>query len=151
MYFSFGGHEAFAVPEGLEEYDIVFEKTGDYYSTNLSGILLDYTKALMVKNSNILPMKTDYFKVDTLIFEDIESKSVSLRKKDGSREVKICFNGFENLMLWTKMGSKFLCIEPWDGLCDTKDTDKNLKTKLGIKSINKNESYKKTHSMEIVK
>ena len=151
MYYSVGSHEGFAVPEGLEEYDIVFEKAGDYYSTNLEGGLLDDTKTLMVEGSDTLPLKTDYFKVDTLIFESIESKSVRLRKKDGEREIKISFQGFDHLMLWTVMGAKFICIEAWNGLSDSKNTDKNLKTKKGIKTLEPSSSAEFTHVIEILK
>lgn len=151
MYYSVGSHEGFAVPEGLEEYDVVFEKAGDYSSTNLEGGLLDDTKTLMVEGSDTLPLKTDYFKVDTLIFENIESKSVRLRKKDGEREIKISFPDFDHLMLWTVMGAKFICIEAWNGLSDSKSTDKNLKTKKGIKTLGSSTCAEFTHVIEILK
>lgn len=151
MYYSVGSHEGFAVPEGLEEYNVAFEKAGDYYSTNLEGGLLDDTKTLMVEGSDTLPLKTDYFKVDTLIFENIESKSVTLRKKDGEREIKISFPDFDHLMLWTVMGAKFICIEAWNGLSDHKDTDKNIKTKKGIKTLGPSSSAEFTHVIEILK
>lgn len=123
----------------------------DYYSTNLEGGLLDDTKTLMVEGSDTLPLKTDYFKVDTLIFENIESKSVRLCKKDGEREIKISFPDFDHLMLWTVMGAKFICIEAWNGLSDRKNTDKNLKTKKGIKTLGPSTCAEFTHVIEIKK
>lgn len=151
MYYSVGSHEGFSVPEGLEEYDIVFPKKVTLYSNDLENGLLSDTKTLMIENSDTLPLKTDYFKVDTLIFRDMPTNSVTLRKKDGSRELRIDFPDFEHLMLWTVMGSKFICIEVWNGLSDHKDTDKNLKTKLSIKALAPTDSIDFTHSIEIIK
>ncbi|MBQ7897556.1 MAG: aldose 1-epimerase family protein [Clostridia bacterium] len=151
MYYSVGSHEGYSTPEGLEEYDIVFPEKVTLYSNDLEGALLGDTATLVIEDSNTLPLKTEYFEADTLIFRDIPVKSVRLRKKDGSREIKVSFPDFDHLMLWTVMGAKFICIEAWNGLSDHKDTDKNLKTKLGIKALSPSSSDEFTHSIEIVR
>ncbi len=152
MYFSLGSHEGYATPEGIDEYDVVFPQKETLYSYNLEGPLLDGTKTLFLEDSDTIHLSYDYYDgVDTLIFKDIVSRSATLKKRDGSRAVRVEFDGFFNFMLWTKIGAPFICMEPWNGTPDLVDTDKKIENKLGIQTVSAGQTYVRTHAIEIIK
>lgn len=151
MYFSVGSHEGYFTPEGIEEYDILLSQKESLYTLNLDGAYLDGTSTLFLDDTDVIPLSYDYYKErDTLIFKDIRSKSVTLKKRDKSRALRISFEGYENLLLWTKVGAKLICIEPWNGLPDPKNTDGRLENKLSIQTVKKSETYIREHSIEIL-
>jgi galactose mutarotase-like enzyme len=60
MYCSFGAHEAYATPEGIEAYDIIFPQKETLYAYALNGDLLtDYTK-MIIEDSCVLPLKDEF-------------------------------------------------------------------------------------------
>lgn len=59
-------------------------------------------------------------------------------------EIKICYEGFDNFLLWTVPEAGFICIEPWCGLPDFFDSNCNLVEKKGIVKLGVNEQCKKT-------
>ena len=67
-----------------------------------------------------------------------------------SNEVKVNFEGFDYLLLWTIPNENYICIEPWCGITDSVNTDQNFKTKEGILKVNSNSTYSCTHSFEIL-
>ncbi|MBQ8648694.1 MAG: aldose 1-epimerase family protein [Clostridia bacterium] len=151
MYFSIGAHEGYFCPEGIEEYDIVFDKKTTLKASVLENKLLGDKKLTVIENGDVLPLKNKYFEIDALIFKNIDFSGLKLRKKDGLREIRVCFNGFPYLLLWTKCGAPYICIEPWCGITDNINTDKNIKTKEGINSIAPNDIWTIEHSFEILK
>ena len=152
MYFSVGFHEGYATPEGIDEYDVVFPTKETLYSYNLEGPLLDGTKTLFLEDSDTIHLSYEYYDgVDTLIFKDIVSRSAVLKKRDGSRAIRVEFDGFESFMLWTKIGAPYICMEPWNGTPDLVDADKKIENKLGIQKVSAGQTYVRTHSLEIIK
>lgn len=45
------------------------------------------------------------------------------------------FEGFDYLLLWTKVGAPYICIEPWNGVPDYAGADGELPHKKGILCI----------------
>jgi len=151
MYFSIGAHEGYFCPEGIEEYDIVLPEKETLYTSVLDGNVLSDEKQLIIENDNIISLKYDYFSVDALVFKDIKARSVILKHRNGNREVKVNFDGFDYLLLWTIPRENYICIEPWCGITDSINTNQNFKTKEGILKVDKNSSYLCTHSFEILR
>lgn len=71
MFFSIGAHEGYYCPEGIEEYDVVFDENQTLDSFILNGNLLEDNSIKIIENSNRLPLKYDYFAVDALVFKNI--------------------------------------------------------------------------------
>ena len=116
MYCSFGAHEAYACPEGIEAYELIFPEQENLVAYALNGDLLtDYTKPI-VTNSNRLVLDDSYFVLDALVFRGVKSNSVTLQSKVSDRRVTVTFDGFDYLVFWHKHTSPYLCIEPWCGL-----------------------------------
>ena len=149
MYTTFGCHEAYACPEGIEEYELVFPERETFIASGLNGdIVTDYTK-LIAENSNTITLKDIDFVLDALVFRDVKNKSVTLRHKGGNRSIKVDFDGFDNLVLWHKYTAPYLCIEPWCGLPDIAGSSYDLAEKHGMRALLPGEHFTRTHTVTI--
>lgn len=150
MYFSFGGHEGYYCPEGIEEYDVILPEPENWDSTRLEGAYITDKIWRVAENTDTLPLKYEYFKVDTLIFLNMKAKSVILRNRNTGRALQVSFAGNDYFQIWTKQGAPYICLEPWCGVADRVDTDKNIKTKFGIMQLPATKSLSREHTIEIL-
>ncbi|MBO5280241.1 MAG: aldose 1-epimerase family protein [Clostridia bacterium] len=149
MYCTFGAHEAYACPEGIEAYELEFSDTETLYAYALNGdILTDYTK-LMVNNSRRLVLDDRYFALDAVVFKDVKSNSVTLKSKVSDRRVKVDFDGFDYLVLWHKHTAPYLCIEPWCGLSDLAGSSYNFAEKAGMRALAPASHFTRTHVITV--
>ena len=149
MYCTFGSHEAYACPEGIEAYDLVFSEKETLYAYALNGdILTDYTK-LMLNNSNRLVLDDRFFALDAVVFKDVKSNSVTLESKVSDRRVKVTFDGFDYLVIWHKHTAPYLCIEPWCGLSDLAGSSYNFAEKAGMRALAPGARFVRTHIISV--
>ncbi len=146
LYCSVGAHEAYATPEGIEEYKIVFDENQTLDSNVIDGGISRDT-ARILENSRELPLKYDYFAIDALVFLDTKFKAVELVGKDTAHSVRVNFEGINNMLLWTKPGAKCICIEPWDGMGDFNDTTGVLEKKDYITVCEAGKQYSRRHTI----
>ena len=150
MYFSVGAHEAYLCPEGIENYEIIFEKPENLDAYQLVGPVLSDESVNYGKNTTVLQLDNSLFSNDCLIFKHLNSRSVSLVNKTSGQKVKVDFEGFEFMLVWTVPGAPYVCIEPWCGITDNINTNKQLTQKEGIEKIEKGGSFYRIHSFEIL-
>lgn len=150
MYFSIGAHEGYYCPEGIEEYDVILPEAETLDSTVLEGNVLGNNKVRIIENSNRIALKYDYFAVDALVFKDMKARSAVLKNRNNGKAVKVTFEGCDYFLLWTKPDAPYICLEPWCGISDNKDTDKNFKTKEGIRQIAAGGNFVNEHSIEVL-
>ena len=150
MYFSVGAHEAYLCPEGIENYEIIFEKAEDLDAYQLVGPLLSDDTINYGKNTTNLQINNSLFDNDCLIFKTLKSRSVILRNKLNDQKIKVDFEGFPFMLLWTVPGAPYICIEPWCGVTDNINTNKQISQKEGIEKIEKGGSFYRLHSFEIL-
>jgi len=153
MYFSVGSHEAYYTPEGIEDYELLLPEKQTLISTTLTGPnTLGYEQVTVCEDTDVLPLKYDFFAVDALVFQEFKGDNVILRNKKTGRSVKVTFKDIPYLLLWTKGALKapYICIEPWNGIADRDDSDGIFEHKQGIQHINAGEIYTKEHSIEIL-
>ena len=154
MLFSLGGHPAFNCPlhsnENYDDYFLEFDKIQNLNSIVLStnGLLTDNIISL-VQNSAILPLTTDLFANDALIFKDIDSKKVTLRSSNHANSISVTYSDFSNLGVWAKYQAPFVCIEPWLGVTDHENATGVFKEKDGIIILPFQEKYQAMFSIEI--
>ncbi len=150
MYFSVGAHEAYATPEGVEDYDIVFPESED-----LETVLVDANGLLQNKTMTVgkgvthLPIYDKYFLLDTLIFRNLKSKDLILRNRKTGREIHVAYPDCDYLAIWHKPSAGYLCIEPWSGLPDRADTDGDLTHKEGILTLAPRAAYRNVHRITV--
>ena len=150
FWFSVGSHEAWATPGGLEKYTIRFaqpERLEDYV---LEGNLIGHTPVIMGENATELPLKTEYFAVDALVFPALRSRSVTLKSSVSDKKIRVDYAGMDVLMLWTKPGADYICIEPWCNAPDYVDADMQIAHKPGMICLKPGESAERSHRMTFI-
>jgi galactose mutarotase-like enzyme len=149
MPFSIGAHPAFALSGKFENYALAFEKEEplDYYLLE-NDLISNATKRLEVQNKT-LPLTYQLFENDALIFKTLASKTLTILKNENP-VLKVHFENFPSLGIWTKMNAPFLCIEPWFGYSDTNENSGNLFEKEGIQILSSNKTFHAGFSIEIL-
>lgn len=149
MPFSIGAHPAFALPNHFENYAIAFEKEEslEYYLLE-NDLISNQTKKLEVQNKQI-PLNYELFKNDALIFKALKSKSLTILENKNPI-LRVHFEDFPSLGIWTKMNAPFLCIEPWFGYSDTNENSGNLFEKEGIQILESNAIFHSKFTIEIL-
>ena len=149
FYFSIGAHEGYHLDKPLDQYSIVFEKDEALESVVLDGKLLSHQKLDLTSFGNKLPMKDEYFAVDALVFEHIASRKVSLVEKEEGTILSVRFPNASNLLLWTKIGAPYLCIEPWSSTPDYNDCEKDISKKPDVIYLEPGKDYVFAHEIEV--
>lgn len=151
MYFSVGGHEAYACPEGIEEYYLKFEKKERLTHNELKGVLLTDNVTVLGEDIDMLPLKYEYFDIDALTFLNLKSRSVELCHKDNGKKLTLDFDGFDYMFVWTKPGAnaKYICLEPWCGIPDFEGTSYDIKEKKGINKVESGKTFSRVHTFTI--
>ena len=147
MYFSVGAHEAYACPEGIEEYSVIFDEEENLDAADLDGSLLKYTVTSWGKGIKELPLKQEHFLPDALVFLNLKSRGVILKNRKTKEEIRVSFEGFDYFLIWTKPGAKYVCLEPWCGIPDFVDSSYDITKKRGIMTVASKETLKKYHSV----
>lgn len=149
MPFSIGAHPAFALPGNFESYSLVFDKDEPLISTQLENDLLSNTTIQIPAKDGVLPLTYSIFENDALIFKNLQSKAITIKKGDDNI-VKVSYPDFPHLGIWTKQDAPFICIEPWQGYSDTPDTRGNIIEKEGIIILKEGNTYKSGFSIQIM-
>lgn len=148
LYYSSGAHEAYACPEGLEAYEVVFDKDTALSIGVLDGSLLTRHLKPLSMDGNVLPLSSALFDNDALVFPAIRSRGVTLRSRLHGRTVRVLFPHYDYLLLWTMQGAPFLCIEPWGNLPDYVDSDHIVEHKPGMIRLEPGISHAQTHTIQ---
>ena len=155
MFFSVGGHPAFKCPvfdnENYDDYYLEFEaiENSKTHLINMkNGLISSKTKPLL-NNSKNLDLSHDLFNDDALIFKDLVSRKVALKRKNNGEILNVSFHDFNYLGIWAKPNGNYVCIEPWLGIADSETTNQNFKEKEGILSLAPHKIFNATYSIEI--
>ena len=147
--FSIGAHPAFALPDNFENYFLEFEKVEPLEYTLLEKDLVSKQTETIATISNSVPLTYKLFERDALIFKKLQSNSLTIHDKEKPL-LKIHFENFPNLGIWTKFGAPFICIEPWFGYSDTTESNGNLFEKEGIVILKSKDTFQTKFSIEIL-
>ena len=144
MPFSLGFHPAFVCPfekeEKIDEYFLIFEKEEKCERLYLEEGLITKKEIFWLKD-RILPLSENLFANDAIILNKPLSKKVVLQRKDfRSAKIEVDFEEFNYLGLWKKKEARFVCIEPWNGLPDYKESEQDFFKKDGVIILKKNQT-----------
>lgn len=145
LWYAAGAHEAYACPEGIEAYRLVFEKPEPLIRRVLDGSLLTHESEPVPSQEGVLPLGVDLFANDTLVFDRLASRRVSLVSSLHDRQVTVDYPDFDYLLIWTKPGAGFLCIEPWSTLPDAVDADGDITHKPGMTRVAPGQTHTRRH------
>lgn len=119
--FCIGAHTAIncplAVGERFEDYELRFDQSEDADTLLLTpeGLLHAGGKEPMLSGGKVTLDYGTFRRLDTIIFQGLQSKNAALRHKATGRGVSLNFHEFPMVAFWTKPGGPFLCMEPWQG------------------------------------
>jgi len=149
MPFSIGAHPAFALPGNFENYSLEFQKEEplEYYLLE-DGLISNSTDKIELDKKQ-LSLNYKLFENDALVFKTINSKSLTILENSNPL-LKVNFEGFPNLGIWTSKNAPFICIEPWFGYSDTTENFGNLFEKEGIQILDENATFYSDFSIEIL-
>jgi len=147
MYTAVGFHEAYLCSEGIEDYDIIFEKTETLKAHPVVGTLISRETETILENSNTLHLLNDYFTTDALVFTDIKSRFVTLKNRKTGKTVSVSFNGFDYFLIWTVPNAPFVCIEPWTTCPAFVDTKYDITKKEGMTPVSSGDTFRKEHTI----
>ena len=154
MLFSLGGHPAFKCPlnedENYSDYYLEFEnpETAQTWSVEKNGLIGKETMPVFDEPS-IINLHPHIFDDDALVFKNLNSSKVSLKSKKSKQVLSMSFNDFPYLGIWAKSNSEFVCIEPWLGIADSFDSDRNFENKEGLVTLGGGKSFIATYSIVI--
>ena len=141
--FSTGTHAAFSMNGNkAEDFVIEFEK-----KEPLTAVLCSPEGYIKIDKNGKVPLTEPYGENEAGIipvtsagfgnghlFTNITSDWVGLRNIKDNSIIKIQTKGFPYCMIWqnTAGAPQFVCIEPWQGIPDTENTDHVWENKIGL-------------------
>ncbi|MEA5429453.1 aldose 1-epimerase family protein [Arcicella lustrica] len=154
MYFSVGGHPAFAVPLSedtvYEDYYLEFNQTEDFQRWELAdGGLIKKEATRFLENTNRLALTKELFYQDALVFKHQKSTEVILKSDKVSKQLKFTFENFPFLGIWAAINANFVCIEPWCGIADSENHEQELTEKEGIEVLASDQIFLRTWSVSL--
>lgn len=154
LYFSVGGHPAFAVPLSenttYDDYYLEFNKTETFKRWGLTAKGLIETQSFdFLMNINKLNLTKALFYDDAIVFKNLESSSVILKSDKTNHQLKFDFEGFPYLGIWAAKDANFVCIEPWCGIADAANHNQELTEKEGIIALDLGEIFERTWRVTI--
>ncbi|SNR43670.1 MULTISPECIES: aldose 1-epimerase family protein [Hymenobacter] len=154
LLFSIGAHPAFRCPlvedESFEDYDFTFDHPVTAERHLLEGGLLNGHTEPLLEDQASLPLSYPLFAQDALVLKHFDFNHITLRSRRSGRGVRLRFDGFPFLGLWTKgPGSPFVCIEPWQGIASSTTDAGELADKEGILSLGPNQQFMTSYSITV--
>lgn len=153
MLFSIGAHPAFNWPlkkDNKEDYYFEFEDTNELERLPLTQDGISDNKEIVDLENSKLYLNEELFKDDALVIENLENKTITFKNTQDTRSIKMSFDGFDYLGLWSKpSGAPFICIEPWHGIADFIGHNKKLEEKKGIITLLANEIFESSYTISI--
>ncbi|TGE27045.1 aldose 1-epimerase family protein [Hymenobacter metallicola] len=154
LLFSIGAHPAFNCPlmpgEKFEDYFFHFDHPVTLERHLLEGGLLNGQTAPVLQQETEMPLTYELFAQDALVFKHFDFTHISLRSFASDRAVRLRFDGFPFLGLWTKgEGARFVCIEPWQGIASSVGGPPELADKEGILTLAPGQEYSAQYAIAI--
>ncbi len=146
MIFGCGCHEALACPGGIEGCKVVFDRPYTLRHYRLDGAQIVREPEIIAENTDTLELRYDYFTVDALVFRDLNCPSLTLQRPDGHGVQLECAD-FAHLLIWTKPGAPYICLEPWTNPPEWVGASQELTQKSGMMTLQPGEEDTRVHTL----
>jgi galactose mutarotase-like enzyme len=160
LYFSVGGHPAFALPlvKGTQytDYNLLFSKPETLYRYKLNNGLTSDEKEVIrtmactpVTDDGAikLPLTPELFYEDAIVLKHLQNHYTTLASDKHDHGLHFDFTGFPYLGIWAAKDAPFVCIEPWCGITDSINHNQQLKEKEGIITLKPGGTWQRTWSV----
>lgn len=154
MFFSIGGHPAFAAP--VREQDnttcyLQFEGVEMLLARTLEGGLASHhVDVYKLEEGGILPVTEELFAGDALVIENSQTGRVSLLNAKKEAFLTVVFDA-PLFGVWTPPGKNapFICIEPWYGRCDAVNFIGTLEQREWGNMLKAGDSFEASYTIEV--
>ena len=165
MYFTIGGHPAFALPkDAYEKCQLYFEGKDSltYLLIKPDGggtveadkphtlALTDGCVTLDVLKDGDTPLDEHFFDLDALVFDNDQFQKVCILLPDGSPYLQMTATGFPNFGIWAAPRAPFVCLEPWMGRADDYGYQGDLTEKPWINALEKGGKFQTGYCVEVL-
>ena len=153
MYFMIGAHPAFNLPQ-YDENDKIhgYLYTADAPSFTSNVVLPDgychpETNTVML-HDGLLPITSHTFACDTILDQTGQFRKITLINKHRNPVLRMCFNA-PVIAMWAPCDGNcpFVCIEPWNGICDSFEKPVELKDRNLVNSITPRGEWTNTYTI----
>lgn len=148
---SLGYHPAFNIDVehySHSDYFIEFSQPESLDLYWLKDGVLALKTAQFLDGESILPLHAHIFDDDALIFKDIASDAISLRRKGSDWRVRMLTGGAPHLGIWAKPAAPYVCIEPWYTYQDSATASGDLFEKPGMFILKPEESFQSYYEIQ---
>lgn len=140
--------------ESYDDYYLKFEKTENCSvprPITETGLIDSEDRTAFLDGTDTLPLSHDLFKEDAVILYRLQSREVSLLSKNSGRGVKLSFEDFPYLILWsTNNNGPFIALEPWSGLSTCENESDVFEEKQGVSIVKPGETRSRSFEIEII-
>ncbi|WP_142557130.1 aldose 1-epimerase family protein [Streptococcus mitis] len=158
MPYFIGGHPGFNCPlledEVYEDYYLEFEKPETCTVPkpfSETGMLDFKDRSSWLENKKEIDLNYDFFSYDAVTLDNLESRSVSLKSRKHDKGLKLHFNEFPNLIVWSTLNKgPFIALEPWSGLSTSLEEGDRLEDKKDVRVLKPGEFDQLGFDIEIL-
>lgn len=148
MFFSIGGHPAFAVPlngnGNYNDYQLHFNNDESITFHQIEDNLIsDQTTTLSLPDGD-LKLEHELFYQDALVFKNLKSTQIDLKNSLDDHGLSFEFEDFQFFGIWSAKDADFVCLEPWCGVADGINHNQQLTDKEGIIDLSPNSTWSRT-------
>jgi galactose mutarotase-like enzyme len=154
LFFSVGAHPGFncgrVQGESINDFYLDFGEKEELIAQKLeNGLISDTTYSLPLRNG-VLELSTRLFDSDAVVLKNNQVSSVTLASSKTEAKIKMECSNWPYFGIWTKKGSDaFVCLEPWYGIADSVNAAGALKEKEGILSLDPQDTFDCSFSLEV--
>lgn len=152
MYFSIGGHPAFALGNNATDFEDFFLEFNNDISLNrlkLVNGLISENKEIINLDNQQLPLHYDLFKEDAMVFRDLKSNAIAIKNTKNEKKLTLTFDDFTHFGIWTVQNASFICLEPWFGMADLDNHNQHFETKEGMLALEPQQVFAKNWKITI--
>lgn len=157
MPYCIGGHPAFNCPvyegENFEDYIVEFEQPETAACAQLTddGLINNDDRIPVLDHETVIPVKHSLFYKDALIFDQLKSRTVTLKHKESGHGILVRFPDFDYLGVWSSANDgPFVALEPWSGTSTCSDEDDVFEHKRGVRFLEPGEHETLSFVIEIL-
>ncbi|WP_406857626.1 aldose 1-epimerase family protein [Alsobacter sp. KACC 23698] len=154
MPYALGLHPGFRLPFGSVDFGagvVAFERAerGEVPIIAPGGLFSPERRTVsLTQGGRELPLTRDLFDREALCFMGVYSRSLRLSSQTGPA-LRIAWSRFPHVVLWSRPGAPFLCVEAWTGSGDPVGFQGDLFEKPGMTVLQAGDASEHSYRMSV--
>ena len=137
----------------FEDYIVEFEQPETAACAQLTddGLINNDDRIPVLDHETVIPVKHSLFYKDALIFDQLKSRTITLKHKESGHGILVRFPDFDYLGVWSSANDgPFVALEPWSGTSTCSDEDDVFEHKRGVRFLEPGENETLSFVIEIL-